>query len=48
VLPIKPETIKQLKEKRGIYMAGSGRINVAGFRGDDIERFIGAVRELEG
>jgi aromatic-amino-acid transaminase len=47
VLPIKPETIRQLKAKRGIYMAGSGRINVAGFRGDDIERFVGAVRELE-
>jgi aromatic-amino-acid transaminase len=48
VLPIKPDTIKQLKEKRGIYMAGSGRINVAGFRGDEIERFVGAVREFEG
>lgn len=47
VLPIRPEVIKQLKEKRAIYMAGSGRINVAGFRGDDIERFVVAVRELD-
>jgi aspartate/tyrosine/aromatic aminotransferase len=32
-----------LKTEHAIYMAGTGRINVAGFRGDDIERFAAAV-----
>lgn len=45
-LALTPEAILGLREEHAIYMAGSGRINVAGFRGDEIERFASVVGEL--
>ncbi len=32
-----------MREIHGVYMAGSGRINVAGLTMDNIDRFIAAV-----
>lgn len=37
---IAPEAVARLKDEHGIYMVGSGRINVAGFRDDaEVVRF---------
>ncbi|NOT39863.1 MAG: aspartate/tyrosine/aromatic aminotransferase [Alphaproteobacteria bacterium] len=43
-LDVTPETVTQLKDTHGIYMVGSGRINVAGFRDDgEVVRFAEAL-----
>ena len=42
-LPVTPEQVKQLREEHAIYMAGSGRINIAGLHMGNIEKFIGAI-----
>lgn len=44
VLPIDAAAIARLQTEHGIYMAGSGRINVAGFRSGDVERFVKALQ----
>jgi aromatic-amino-acid transaminase len=43
LLPIGREAIAALRRDHGIYMAGSGRINVAGLRTSDAETFIRAL-----
>lgn len=43
VLPLSGEQILKLREDHGIYMAGSGRINVAGLTMGNIDKFIAAV-----
>ncbi len=43
VLPLDPEQILKLREDHGIYMAGSGRINVAGLTMGNIDKFIADV-----
>ena len=40
VLALTPEQILKLREDHGIYMAGSGRINIAGLTMGNIEKFI--------
>ena len=40
VLPLSGEQILKLRNDHGIYMAGSGRINVAGLTMDNIGKFI--------
>ena len=40
VLPLSPEQIQRLRADHGIYMAGSGRINVAGLTAGNIDKFI--------
>jgi aromatic-amino-acid transaminase len=45
VLPLSPERIKALRERHGIYMAGSGRINVAGLTAGNIDSFIAALAD---
>lgn len=48
-IQITPEAVVRLKDEHGIYMVGSGRINVAGFRDDgEIERFAKAVASVNG
>lgn len=48
-IQIAPEAVARLKDEYGIYMVGSGRINVAGFRDDgEIERFAKAVASVQG
>ncbi len=46
MLPIDENTIGRLRENHGIYMAGSGRINVAGLHEGNIDAFIAALREV--
>lgn len=46
MLPITPESIRALRRDHGIYMAESGRINIAGLRQDTIDRFIDCVTPL--
>lgn len=43
VLPLSAEQILKLRSDHGIYMAGSGRINVAGLTMDNIDKFIADV-----
>jgi aromatic-amino-acid transaminase len=40
VLPLSSEQILKLREHHGIYMAGSGRINIAGLTMGNIDKFI--------
>ncbi len=43
MLPIGTQAVAVLRERHGIYMAGSGRINVAGLRDETIAPFVAAV-----
>ena len=43
IVPLSPEQILAMREQHGVYMAGSGRINVAGLTTANIDRFIAAV-----
>jgi aromatic-amino-acid transaminase len=43
VLPLSPEQVARLRSDHGIYMAGSGRINVAGLTMGNIDKFIADV-----
>ncbi|HEX4848499.1 MAG TPA: amino acid aminotransferase [Novosphingobium sp.] len=43
ILPLSGEQIQKLRTDHGIYMAGSGRINVAGLTMDNIDKFIADV-----
>jgi aromatic-amino-acid transaminase len=42
-LPLTSEQIGRLRDEHGIYMAGSGRINVAGLTQGNIDKFVGAL-----
>ncbi len=46
MLPLTGEQILALREAHGIYMAGSGRINIAGLTAGNIEPFIAALRAV--
>ena len=48
ILPVTPEQVKALREDHGIYMAGSGRINVAGLTMGNITKFIDALAAVTG
>jgi aromatic-amino-acid transaminase len=48
ILPISREQVTRLRVEHGIYMAGSGRINVAGLTMDNIDKFIAALAEVTG
>jgi aromatic-amino-acid transaminase len=48
ILPLTAEQIQTLRADHGIYMAGSGRINIAGLTGGNIETFIDALRAVAG
>lgn len=43
MLPIGHQAVETLREHSGIYMAGAGRINVAGLRDETIAAFVAAV-----
>ena len=45
MLPLSPEQVMALREKHGIYMAGSGRFNVVGLSDESVDRFAAAVLE---
>jgi aromatic-amino-acid transaminase len=48
MLPLSKEQIQALRDDHGIYMAGSGRINVAGLTMDNIDKFVGALAAVSG
>lgn len=43
MLPVSKEQVQQLRDDHGVYMAGSGRINVAGLTMRNIDAFVGAL-----
>ncbi|MCT8000436.1 aromatic amino acid transaminase [Sphingomonas sanguinis] len=45
-LPLSPSQVEWLRDRHGIYMAGSGRINIAGFNSAAIGRFHAALRDM--
>ena len=44
LLPINEESVEALAKRHAIYMPASGRINIAGFKTGDIERFCAALK----
>ncbi|MCX7282659.1 MAG: aminotransferase class I/II-fold pyridoxal phosphate-dependent enzyme, partial [Novosphingobium sp.] len=46
MLPLKAEQILAIREKHGVYMAGSGRINIAGLTTGNIDQFVEALRDV--
>ncbi|MEQ8412349.1 MAG: amino acid aminotransferase [Erythrobacter sp.] len=48
MLPVTKEQVVKLREEHAIYMAGSGRINVAGLTTGNIDRFIDALAAVTG
>jgi len=48
IIPLTSEQILSMREKHGVYMAGSGRINVAGLTMGNIDQFIAAVADVSG
>ncbi|GMN03790.1 aromatic amino acid transaminase [Erythrobacter sp. MTPC3] len=47
-LPVSKDQVKELREKHGIYMAGSGRINIAGLTTNNIDKFVDALADVTG
>jgi aromatic-amino-acid transaminase len=47
-LSISRAATARLRDDHGIYMAGSGRINLAGLRRDDVEDFVGSLAAVGG
>jgi aromatic-amino-acid transaminase len=47
-LPLDPGQIAYLRSAHGVYMAGSGRINLAGFDEAGVARFCAALHDLAG
>lgn len=45
-LPLSPAQVEWLRDRHGIYMAGSGRINIAGFNTAAIGRFHDALQDM--
>ncbi|MGX7896084.1 amino acid aminotransferase [Tsuneonella sp. HG222] len=48
MLPLDKAQIDTLRDEHGIYMAGSGRINVAGLTTDNLDKFVAAIRAVAG
>jgi aromatic-amino-acid transaminase len=46
IIPLSSEQVLAMREKHGVYMAGSGRINVAGLTRGNIDQFIAAVADV--
>ncbi|MFI8666307.1 aromatic amino acid transaminase [Qipengyuania sp. NPDC077410] len=46
MLPLTKEQIVRMREDHGIYMAGSGRINVAGLHAGNTDKFIAALADV--
>ena len=46
MLPLSKEQIAKLREDHAIYMAGSGRINVAGLHAGNTDKFIAALADV--
>lgn len=48
MLPLSKEQIARLRADHGIYMAGSGRINVAGLTEANLPKFVAALKDVTG
>jgi aromatic-amino-acid transaminase len=48
MLPVTKEQVGELREDHGIYMAGSGRINIAGLHDGNIAKFVAALADVTG
>ncbi len=48
IVPVTKEEVVRLREEHGIYMAASGRINIAGLTMANLPRFIAALAEVTG
>ena len=48
ILKLNAEQIQTLRQDHGVYMAGSGRINVAGLTSGNVDRFIEALVAVAG
>ncbi|WP_179505472.1 MULTISPECIES: amino acid aminotransferase [unclassified Sphingomonas] len=46
MLPLSSEQILAIRERHGVYMAGTGRINIAGLTNGNIDQFIEALRDI--
>ena len=46
MLPLSKDQIASLREDHAIYMAGSGRINVAGLHAGNTDKFIAALGDV--
>ncbi len=46
IVPLTGEQVLAMREMHGVYMAGSGRINVAGLTMNNIDQFIAAVADV--
>jgi aromatic-amino-acid transaminase len=46
LLPLNPDQVKTLRTEHGIYMAGSGRANLAGLTLKTVPTFIEAVKSV--
>lgn len=46
LLPLNPDQVKMLRTEHGIYMAGSGRANLAGLTLKTVPKFIAAVKSV--
>ena len=46
IVPLNADQVLAMREKHGVYMAGSGRINVAGLTMGNIDKFIAAVADV--
>ena len=46
MLPLNGEQILAIRERHGVYMAGSGRINIAGLTTGNIDKFVEALRNV--
>ena len=48
MLPVTKEEVATLREEHGIYMAASGRINIAGLTKANLPKFIAALAAVAG
>ena len=48
MLPVTKEEVAKLREEHGIYMAASGRINIAGLTSANLPKFIAALAAVAG
>lgn len=48
MLALSKDQIVKIREDHGVYMAGSGRINVAGLHGGNIQNFVNALKAVAG
>ena len=46
MLPLNKDQIARLREDHAVYMAGSGRINIAGLTKSNIDKFIAALADV--